>query len=220
MHLAADTNADARWPGLAVMPAGRPPRLLDVGCSAGGLMLPFQQQGWEVYGTDPDTAYALHGKETLKLNIEAVAAEDMNLPAGYFDLVIITGSLEHVYDINQVLQLCRAATAPNGLLLIEGRAWGYGILNTYFNHNHRRYLRADTIAAFMRKYGWEPVVTTEQPLCGPTRPGGVYVLGQAITNGVAPPPSLQANIDALRAALCGVHGAVAVSNTAALGHCA
>ncbi len=154
-------------------------RLLDVGCSAGGLMVSFAKHGWEVLGTDPDSGYVSYGKDRLGLRIEAMSAEDMVLPEAHYDLIIITGSLEHVFDVNRVLQLCRKACKPGGLLYIEGRALNYGILKGFFSHNHRRYLTLRSIELLMLRHGWSPVLSTEDPLCGPSRPGGVHVLGRA-----------------------------------------
>ncbi|HZW21099.1 class I SAM-dependent methyltransferase, partial [Noviherbaspirillum sp.] len=154
-------------------------RMLDVGCSAGGLMVPFARRGWSVLGTDPDIGYAEFGNRRLGLEIQAVAAEDMVLPDGEFDLVIITGSLEHVFDVNRVLEICRRASKPDGLLLVEGRAFGYGIMKGCFSHNHRRYLTATSTELLMLKHGWAPVWSTSEAICGPTRPGAVYVLGRA-----------------------------------------
>jgi len=154
-------------------------RLLDVGCSAGGLMVAFAKRGWEVLGTDPDGAYADYGRSRLGLDVRAMPAEDMELPQAHFDLIVITGSLEHVFDVNRVLALCRSACAPSGALFIEGRAWRYGLQKGFFSHNHRRYLNPHAIELLMLKHGWTPTLSTDQALCGPTRPGGVYVLGRA-----------------------------------------
>ncbi|HAT32260.1 MAG TPA: class I SAM-dependent methyltransferase [Janthinobacterium sp.] len=154
-------------------------RLLDVGCSAGGLMLAFAKRGWEVLGTDPDSSYVEFGKRRLGLRLQAVPAEAMQLPEGGFDLIVITGSLEHVFDVNRVLALCRKACAPGGLLFIEGRALNYGLIKGHFSHNHRRYLSLQSIELLMLKHGWTPILSTEDPLCGPTRPGAVHVLGRA-----------------------------------------
>ncbi|MCV4341499.1 class I SAM-dependent methyltransferase [Pseudomonas capsici] len=156
-------------------------RLLDVGCSAGGLMIPFAKKGWTVTGNDPDRAYVEYGKK-IGLNIELTAAEEMATP-GDVDLIIINGSLEHMYDAHQVLQRCRQASAQDGLLLIEGRALGHGLELGVLTHNHRRYLNGTSIELLMRMHGWEPVLTTEQPLCGPTRPGAVFVLGRCMPAG-------------------------------------
>jgi 2-polyprenyl-3-methyl-5-hydroxy-6-metoxy-1,4-benzoquinol methylase len=153
--------------------------LLDVGCSAGGLMVPFKKRGWDVTGTDPDLAYVKFGRQKLGLRIEPVPAEDMTPPLSSVDLIIVTGSLEHVFDVNRVLSLCRTASRPDGHLLIEGRALNYGIQQERFSHTHRRYLTIATIELLMKKHGWTPLLSTAEPICGPTRPGGVYVLGRA-----------------------------------------
>lgn len=152
-------------------------KLLDVGCSAGGLMIPFAKRGWSVRGNDPDRAYVEFGK-SIGLKIDLISAENMS-PSGDYDLIIINGSLEHVHDANQVMQRCRQASAEHGLLLIEGRALGYGIDQGYLTHNHRRYLSASSIEYLMCQHGWEPIRTTHGPVCGPTRPGAVFVLGRA-----------------------------------------
>lgn len=152
-------------------------KLLDVGCSAGGLMIPFAKRGWTVRGNDPDRAYVEYGKK-IGLDIDLVGAEHMS-PSGDYNLIIINGSLEHVHDVNQVMQLCRKASAEDGLLLIEGRALGYGIEQGFLTHNHRRYLSASSIEYLMCLHGWEPIRTTHEPVCGPTRPGAVFVLGRA-----------------------------------------
>ncbi|MDU8431325.1 class I SAM-dependent methyltransferase [Pseudomonas syringae pv. actinidifoliorum] len=151
-------------------------RLLDVGCSAGGLMIPFAKRGWSVTGNDPDRAYVEYGKQ-IGLNIELTAAEEMDA-AGDVDLIIINGSLEHMYDVHCVMQRCRQASSENGMLLIEGRALGHGLEQGMLTHNHRRYLSGTSIELLMRMHGWEPLLITEQPLCGPTRPGAVFVLGR------------------------------------------
>ena len=41
-----------------------------------------------------------------------------------------------------------------------------------------------SIELMMIKYGWEPIVTTDELITGPTRAGGIYCLGRLTT-----PPS-------------------------------
>ncbi|WP_241486397.1 class I SAM-dependent methyltransferase [Pseudomonas helleri] len=155
-------------------------KLLDVGCSAGGMMIPFAKRGWSVKGNDPDRAYVEYGKK-IGLSIDLVGAEHMS-PHGDYNFIIINGSLEHVHDVNKVMRLCRKASAENGLLLIEGRALGYGIKQGFLTHNHRRYLTTNSIEHLMYQHNWEPIHTTHDPVCGPTRPGAVFVLGRACVN--------------------------------------
>jgi SAM-dependent methyltransferase len=153
--------------------------LLDVGCSAGGLMRAFINKGWNALGTDPDEGYANYGSEKLKLPVECIDAEEMALVPEKYDLIIITGSLEHVYDPNTTLNLCRKASKKDGLLLLEGRGHPQSASKDYFNMNHHRYLTLKSIRLIMQKHGWEPIFATDKELCGPTRPGGIFCLGRA-----------------------------------------
>jgi len=154
-------------------------RLLDVGCSAGGMMIPFREAGWEVFGTDPDEGYVAYGRRVLGLPVEAVSAEAMELEAGAYDVVLIMGSLEHVYDPNRVLEICRRASAEGGLLVLEGRGRPQSASWRYFNHNHHRYFSLNSLGLMMRKHGWDPIRVTDEAICGPSRPGGIYAVGRA-----------------------------------------
>lgn len=155
-----------------------PGNLLDVGSSVGGMMLPFIENGWNALGTDPDVGYVNYGKNNLGLPVISVGAEEMQLKDNNYDLIIIMGSLEHVYNPNITLEICRKAARPGSLLLLEGRGHPQSISKNYFNANHHRYFTLNSIELTMIKHGWQPILTTDDPICGPTRPGGIFCLGR------------------------------------------
>ena len=152
--------------------------MLDVGCGVGGFLIPFQESGWETYGTDPDKDYVNHGKDVLKLPVDYMDAEDMVLEDDKYDLIIIMGSLEHVFDPNIILEKCRKASKKDAILVLEGRFSLLGFSRDFFNHNHHRYLRKNAIELIMIKHGWKPFITTEDPICGDTRAGNGYCIGR------------------------------------------
>lgn len=156
-----------------------PGRLLDVGCSAGGLMQAFMRHGWRGLGTDPDSTLIEFGRRVLQVPVKVQRAEDMDLDPRSFDLVVITGSLEHVYDPNLVLSLCRRASAEGAILLVEGRGLGQARQVGSCGHNHRRYLTTTSIELLMRKHGWQPLWLTDEEITGPTRPNSVFGVGVA-----------------------------------------
>lgn len=164
-------------------------RLLDVGCGAGGLMIPFLQRGWSVHGVDPDKAAVAHGINRLGLAVTAGSAETMKLARAAYDLIVITGSLEHVHDPNAVLRRCHDAAAPGSLLLVEAHGLGQAALLGAIGHNHRRLLTGTTMALLLLRHGWTTEWITDAPLCGPTRPGSTFILGRYAApggkNGVA-----------------------------------
>ena len=51
-------------------------KMLDVGCSSGGTMVPFIKNKWKCYGNDPDKNYVEYGK-SKKLNINYLLSENM-----------------------------------------------------------------------------------------------------------------------------------------------
>lgn len=152
-------------------------RILDVGCGVGALMKPFLDRGWSGLGVDPDKDAIACGA-ALGLPVAVQAAEDLDVEPEAYDLIIITGSLEHVYDPNAVLARCRRAAAPGSLLLLEGHAFGMAETYHAMGHNHRRFLTGTSMELLMLKHGWTPEWTTTRELCGPTRPGSVFTLGR------------------------------------------
>ena len=125
--------------------------ILDVGSSTGGVMKPFLDKGWEGLGIDPDIDYIEYGKNTLKLPVEVQDAENMTLEKNNYDLTIIMGSLEHIYDPNKTLKSCYEASKENSLLLLEGRGHPQNHSRIYFNHNHHRYFTLNSIQLMMLK---------------------------------------------------------------------
>ena len=119
-------------------------------------MKPFLDRGWSGLGIDPDRGAAAYGAEVLGLPVVIQAAEDLTVEAETFDLIVITGSLEHVYDPNAVLSLCRRAAAPDLLLLLEGHGLGQAAVVGAPGHNHRRFLTGNSLALLMLKHGWIP----------------------------------------------------------------
>lgn len=155
-----------------------PGTILDVGCSSGGFLLPFRDDGWTVMGSDPDEGFVKFGQLEWGLPIKHEDSEDMVLADESLDAVIIMGSLEHVFDPNIILEKCRKASKPNGIIVLEGRYSPVSYSFDYFNHNHHRYLREDSIEMLLVKHGWSPILNTNEPLCGPTRPGNGYCIGR------------------------------------------
>ena len=159
-------------------------RLLDIGCGAGGMMLAFREHGWDVLGVEPDIVAASYGVEQLQLPVVTTSAESMLVDQEAFDLIIITGSLEHVHDPYSVLQHCFAAAAPDSLLLLEAHGLGQAAHAGAVGHNHRRMYVGNTLQLLMLQHGWAPEWITDQPLSGPTRPGSVFALGRRLAQPV------------------------------------
>jgi len=152
--------------------------ILDVGCSAGLMLLPFLKNGWKAKGYDPEKFYVEYGKKKFNLPIEVKGSEDMILKKNSQDVILIAGSLEHCYDVNKTLNICADAAKKDSLLILEGRGYPRSSPKYYFNHNHHRYFTINSFELIMMKYGWEPILSTHYPISGPTRKGTNWVIGR------------------------------------------
>lgn len=154
--------------------------MIDVGSGIGTMLKPFMKKGWNCEGNDPDFHFVNYGKYKLKLPVECLQAEDMQIKKNYYDLIIIMGSLEHCFDPNKVLSKCAKSSKKNALLVLEARGDPQSSSKNYFNHNHHRYFSKNSLELIMIKHGWMPIITTSYPITGPTRKGGIYCVGKYV----------------------------------------
>jgi 2-polyprenyl-3-methyl-5-hydroxy-6-metoxy-1,4-benzoquinol methylase len=104
--------------GISSTPKGR---ILDVGCGSGKLLTECARLGWEVWGIEPDRESAESLIERLNLPPERIAmsiAEEASLPSGFFDLIIMSHVLEHVFNPRLVLAKAHDWLRPGGILRI------------------------------------------------------------------------------------------------------
>ena len=78
-------------------------KMLDLGCSFGGAMIPFRDRGWSVHGIDPEEASVEYGQKELDLPIVYGFAERLPFESNEMDLVISLGALEHVHDFHETM---------------------------------------------------------------------------------------------------------------------
>ena len=152
-------------------------KILDVGCSVGLFLKPYNKIGWDCYGNDPDKSFINFGKKKLQVKLKDEQAEDMNFEKNFFDLTIIMGSLEHCYDVNKVMKKCYYSSKRGGILVLEARGDPQSSVKNYFNHNHYRYFSLNSLELIMLKHGFEPVLTTRYPITGSSRKGSIFCIG-------------------------------------------
>ena len=142
--------------------AGRPGRLLDVGCGDGVFCHLMRRRGWETTGVDREPLVVFHARDVLGLDCRILDVERQDLPEGPFDAVTLWGVLQLSRRPRQLLERVRERLAPRGVLAIGvsnaagagaslfGSAWrGWGL------PRHLVHFTADTLSWLARAAGFE-----------------------------------------------------------------
>ena len=95
-------------------------RILDIGCSTGRLLSILQEAGYRrVQGLDPSPACAEAARRLYGIEVLTASLTDFETPAGSFDLLVLSGVLEHICDLTAVLKKLGRALADDGLLVVS-----------------------------------------------------------------------------------------------------
>lgn len=97
-------------------------RVLEVGTGNSALASLFVQRGIFYKGVEPSSflyKQAIRTFPELKGKIENSLLQDANLPKNYFNLAVMTDTLEHIPDPVKFLKLLRTYLSDDGIIYIE-----------------------------------------------------------------------------------------------------
>lgn len=98
---------------------GQKMRLLDVGTGRGEMLYAARTLGIEAEGIEPSVEFARFVQKTYGAKIKNCPLEKAGYPEDYFDLVTLSGVLEHLcYPKKELMEINRILK-PNGLLWID-----------------------------------------------------------------------------------------------------
>lgn len=98
---------------------GRRGTMLDVGCGRGELLWAAREANWNYTGVDPSSAHLEWGRVNLDVQGVLGTIETASLPAESFDVAIMGGVIEHLYDPFATLQEVRRVLKPGGLFHLD-----------------------------------------------------------------------------------------------------
>lgn len=94
--------------------------VLEIGCSAGGVLLPFLEAGASVKGLDYDERYLTYGNgHNPSLNLHFGGIESLKGEGPKYDLILINHVLEHLHDPKSALQAIRNNLKMGGILYVS-----------------------------------------------------------------------------------------------------
>ncbi|MGH9390177.1 MAG: class I SAM-dependent methyltransferase [Vicinamibacteria bacterium] len=94
-----------------------PGRLLDVGCSVGGVLSAASRAGWSPVGVEISTRDAELVRSRLGFEVFCGTLEEAPFAQGSFDAVTFFDVLEHLLDPREALAAARRFLRPGGVLL-------------------------------------------------------------------------------------------------------
>lgn len=118
--------------GRTILPWVGQGRLLDVGCGPGVNLETLQGLGWDVYGVEFSEAAAAHARARVGDRVQTGTLETARFPDEYFDVILFSHSLEHLFHPLDALSRVRRWLASNGRLIIavpnaaSFEAWLFG----------------------------------------------------------------------------------------------
>ena len=94
------------------------PRLLDIGCAVGSLLVYLRNRGWDVLGVEISRPQAAYAVEKRKLDVRCFPLEENQFPAASFDLVLASHLIEHLNDPNALIAEVHRILAPEGYFFV------------------------------------------------------------------------------------------------------
>jgi SAM-dependent methyltransferase len=94
--------------------------ILDVGCGDGfhlRILRDFGPATWRLEGLEPD-AKAVAAARSAGLTVHRGTIQEVSLPEGRYDLLMLIATIEHVDNPVAVLQAARALLKPGGRLIV------------------------------------------------------------------------------------------------------
>lgn len=131
-------------------------RLLDVGCGCGFFLRAAAARGWDVAGFDASDWAAAHVKQTFDIEARTGQLEAAGFREGYYDVITMWSTLEHVPDPWRTLQTVATFLRPGGMLCIgvpNYRGWGAFLRGSKESNFKREHLYYFTIPTLRRSLG-------------------------------------------------------------------
>lgn len=93
-------------------------RVLDIGCGLGDILSIFKENGWYALGIELNHFAANYAKENFGIQVLNQSIYDFD-EGDKFDVVMLWGVLEHVYNPLALLNKCHRLLLEDSLLVIE-----------------------------------------------------------------------------------------------------
>ena len=97
----------------------RPYRILDIGCGRANLLKAFSQFGYECHGFEREGFDHTMTASEHGIHFHYGNLQDLDIPDGYFDIIVIWHVLEHLAEPLETIDICSKLLGKNGILAVS-----------------------------------------------------------------------------------------------------
>ncbi|HAK87971.1 MAG: hypothetical protein A2X55_11470 [Nitrospirae bacterium GWB2_47_37] len=133
--------------------------VLDIGCGAGTILMPFKDNGWETYGIEPTKNISEYGRQNFGSNIKTGFYDRYSYPDKKFKLIIFSHVLEHVLYPEKILHDIKENMDEESYLFIGTPNVTLPMMPGGILHGDHIWLFSDrTLKLYLEKLGFDIVV--------------------------------------------------------------
>ncbi len=139
--------------------------IVDIGCATGGLLADFNRRGFmNLLGIDPSSACTAIGNQLYGIRIMNMSIGQLTEVSNRFDVVILTGVLEHLCDLDASLDIVARLLKSCGQLYIEvpdatRYDHHFSAPFQFFSMEHINYFSPRSLNNLMERHGFSVVFT-------------------------------------------------------------
>jgi SAM-dependent methyltransferase len=141
----------------------QPGKILDIGAAGGHYLKAAQERGWETFGVELSPYATSWANENLGLEIFTGILEEANFPDDFFDVIIMSHTLEHLSEPLGTLRKACQILKNNGLIyinvpnvsLLKTQIKKRGKLGALREEEHLFWFSLKTLKAMLGKAGFK-----------------------------------------------------------------
>jgi predicted TPR repeat methyltransferase len=138
-------------------------RIVDVGCATGALLAEFKKRGFtNLKGYDPSRTCCEAAKRLYGIDVAESTINGLGSHPESADLVIMTGVLEHLADVDTSIVLLKGMLASGGMLYFEVPdasrydEW-FSAPYQFFSMEHVNFFSPQSLSNLLARHGFSPI---------------------------------------------------------------
>jgi SAM-dependent methyltransferase len=137
--------------------------IVDIGCATGGLLAELKKRGYEdLMGMDPSAVCAAIAKRLFNIHVKTLTISSLGEVDDRFDMIMLTGVLEHLHDVEKSLKSLINLLKPEGrIFFVVPDASRYHKYFSapfqFFSMEHVNYFSPHSLSNLLQRHGLQTI---------------------------------------------------------------